>query len=212
MILLSSIRQFSNDPTSEYQRNQLAAKSSWDRVASKVVYFSAREPALDNPKTIWIPSEEFPQIMDLCEFAAQQNDWCALINSDIVLGPHLPIVEAKLKVRKASCATCWRHNFDPHAGVDSAVKEDNGMDFFAATPEVWRRAYEMVDERLRMGSGFWDSWMLSLFCTFYPQHFWNITNSRVIFHPRHGGRQYGPGVHCDSVQTYEYPAMSAKNL
>lgn len=212
MILLSSIRQFSKDGTGEYQRNQLAAKATWERVASKIVYFSAREPSLDSTKTIWIPSDEYPQILTLCEFAGQQNEWCAILNADIVLAQHFPIVEAKLKARKAMCASSWRYNFDPAVGIDSGVKDDEGLDFFAAVPAVWQKDYELVDERLRLGSGFWDSHTLSVFCTFFASNFWNITNSRVIFHPRHGGRIYGPGVHCDSVQTYGWPTMSSAHL
>lgn len=212
MILVSSIRQFSNDPTSEYQRNQLAAKKSWEKVATRIVYFSAREPALDSAKTVWIPSEEYPRILDLVEFATQQTEWCALINSDIILGANLPLVEAKLKARKAKCASSWRWNFDPAIGIQSGVHNDWGGDFFAAVPEVWQRCYEMIDERLCVGSTFWDCWMLSFFCTFYVSDFWNITNSRVVFHPNHGARIHGPRFVHDTVQIYGWPRMSDQHL
>lgn len=212
MILISSIRPFASDPDGTYQRNQLAAKASWDRVASRIIYFNVKEPALDSAKTVWIPSEDYPTILSLVELAAQQTEWTALINADIVLGANLPLVEAKLKARKAKCASSWRWNFDPAIGIQSGVHNDWGGDFFAAVPAVWQKAYEMIDDRLTIASGGWDQWTLSFFCTFYPADFWNLTNSRVIFHPIHHGRVHGPRVELDLVQTYQWPQMSENHI
>ena len=215
MIFISSCRPFDLDDTGVYQRTQLVAKESWDKVASKIVYFNNFEPELDSPKTAFIPSDRYVRLMDLIELAARQNEWCAILNGDIVIGPGFQMVEAKLRARKAQCASSWRFNYDPDIGLSSGVHNDNGLDFFAAVPEVWQKAYELVDERLYIASGGWDQWALSLFCTFFQPHFWNITNSRVIFHPQdsaHGPRTHGPRVMMDTVQTYGWPTMSSAHL
>lgn len=212
MIFISSFRPFDDDPTSEYQRNHLFAKASWERVATKIFLFNAYEPRMDSRKTVFIPSPRYPQILSLIELAAMQDEWACILNADIVIGPGFPVVEAKLKARRATCASSWRYNFEPEKGIDSGVYDDNGLDFFAAVPDVWKNAYQLCDERLHMSSTGWDCWMLSLFCTFHQQGFWNITKSRVIFHPRHGGRIHGPRVEMDAVQTYGWPTMTSAQL
>lgn len=215
MILVSSFRAFADDPDGSYRTNQLAAFRSWQKVATKIVFFNGFEPELDSPKTIFIPSERYPQILQLVEFCAAQTEWCALLNADIVLGAHFPLVEAKLKARHAQCASSWRYNFDPAVGIQSGVHDDNGLDFFAAVPSVWQKAYEMCDERLTISSGGWDQWCLSLFCTFFQQGFWNVTPSRVIFHPNaaaHGPRIHGPRAEIDTIQTYGWPQMASASI
>lgn len=207
MIFVSSARPFNQDPSGEYTRNQLAAKHSWDSVASAIVYFNDYEPKLANNKTWFINSEPYPRILDLCEFCACQNEWCAILNADIVIGSNFPSVEAKLKARKATCASSWRYNFDPAIGIQSGVKNDNGIDFFAATPEVWRIAYDLCQEQLRLGSGYWDGWMLSVFGTFAAAGFWNLTASRVIFHPNHNGRVHGPHFDITKIKIFQWPVM-----
>lgn len=212
MIAVSSFRAFDKDPTGEYRTNQLFANQSWQRNFTKIVYFNAFEPELNSAKTIFIPSPEYPQILSLIEFCAMQNEWCAILNADIVLGAGFPLVEAKLKARKATCASSWRYNFDPAIGISSGVHDDNGLDFFAAVPSVWQQAYELCDDRLVIGSTFWDCWMLSLFSTFHLSNFWNLTKSRVIFHPRHGSRIHGPRFVHDSVQIYGWPVMTPAHI
>lgn len=212
MIAVSSFRAFDKDPTGEYRANQLFANQSWQRNFTKIVYFNSFEPELNSSKTIFIPSPEYPQILSLIEFCAMQNEWCAILNADIVLGAGFPLVEAKLKARKATCASSWRYNFDPAIGISSGVHDDNGLDFFAGIPSVWQNAYELCDERLYVSSTGWDVWLLSLFCTFHQQGFWNITNSHIVYHPRHLGRVHGPRVELDLVQTYSWPTMATAHL
>jgi len=209
VIVISSFRPFDLDETGEYRRNQLAAFKSWQAVATKIFYFNNPEPLLDSPKTVFIPSERYVRLLDLIELAAMQEDWCAIVNADIIIGRNFPIVEAKLKARGAQCATSWRYNFDPDKGTNSGVHNDNGLDFFAGIPKVWQKGYELVDDRLYIGSTGWDSWALSLFCTFFQQTFFNITPTKVIFHPNHGGRIHGPRVELDLVQTYGWPTMTS---
>jgi hypothetical protein len=194
MILISSFRPFDEDPTGEYVPNQLAAKASWEKVASRIIYFNKPEPRLDSPKTSFVPSVKFPPLIELIECAAMQTEWVAILNADIVLGPNFHVVEARLKMARGKCATSWRYNFDPKIGIQSGKRDDNGLDFFAATPEVWQHIYDFVDVRLHIGAGYWDTWLLSMFCTVFQSGFFNITIHRTIFHPRHEGRKYGPGV------------------
>lgn len=212
MILVTSARPFDQDPTGEYTRNQLAAKCSWERVADAIVYFNDFEPRLASPKTRFIPSEQFPRIMDMAEVCAMQPGWTAIVNSDIVLGPKFPIVEHKLKHKQATCAASWRYEFDPARGIESAASDrlphDNGVDFFAATQPVWKKIYEAVDERLRIGCIFWDTWLMSFFATFEMSHYWDISPARVIFHPRHDGRKYGPGPEDhNQIKIYSWPVF-----
>lgn len=212
MIFVSSFRPLDEDPSGEFTKNQLCAKESWEAVASRIFYLNSFEPRLDSRKTVFIPSEPYPPIMALMEVAASQPGWTALINADIWISPYLPVVEAKLNAKKATCAASWRWTFDPAVGIRDAKVVDFGGDFFAAKQEVWEQAYRMVDERLRIGAVFWDTALLSFFHTFHTASFWNITNSRVVFHPLHTGRKYGPGVDHNTVQTYGYPVMSSSHL
>lgn len=212
MLIISSFRPFDQDPTGEYVRNQLAAKASWESMADAIVYFNEPEPRLASAKTRFISSDPFPRIMDITEVCAMQPGWTAIVNSDIVLGPKFPIVEQRLKLKQATCAASWRWEFDPARGIESAAKEriphDNGIDFFAATQPVWKKVYEAVDERLRIGCTFWDTWLMSFFTTFEVSHFWDISPARVIFHPRHDGRKYGPGPEDhNQIKIYSWPVF-----
>lgn len=191
----------------EYDSNQLRAKESWNRYAQSIVYFNDPQPQLASPKTWFIDSEPYPRIKDILEFCIEQDDWCAILNADIVLGPKFPAVEAKLKAKNATCASSWRFNFDPARGIESGVHNDNGIDFFAATPEVWGMAYELCQEELRLGSGYWDGWMLSVFGTFSPLGFYNITPSKVIYHPNHGNRVHGPHFDITKIKIHQWPVM-----
>lgn len=145
--------------------------------------------------------------MDLCEYCAYQEGWSAILNADIVIGPRWPHVEATLEAKKAKCASSWRFNFDPDKGIASGVHNDNGIDFFAAVPEVWAHAYNICQEELRLGSGYWDGWMLSVFGTFFASGFWNLTPSKVINHPIHSGRIHGPNFDITKIKIYQWPVM-----
>lgn len=212
MTAVSSFRPFDQDPSGEFTRNQLAAFQSWDKAFERIFFLNGFEPALDSHKTVFIPAEAYPPIIQLIEVAATQPGWSALINADIVISPHLPIVEAKLKARKATCAASWRWTFDPAAGIKDAKVTDFGGDFFAAKQEVWARAYEMVDSRLRIGAQTWDAYMLSFFATFCTQGFYDITPSRTVFHPIHFSRRLGPCVNPNEIMTYGFATMPASRI
>ena len=177
--------------TEEYDKNQLTAWKSWNLVASAIILFNDVQPELQSNITRFIPSEPFPKLMDIYEVAAHQNDFVAILNADIVVMPQFVNVERKLKARKAIACSSWRWQFTP---PDTSKIEvvDPGLDFFAATPEVWGQCYNDVEETLRLGSVQWDSWQLGWFCAKAAKGFLDITPTRTILHPKHGNRQYGP--------------------
>lgn len=66
---------------------------------------------------------------------------------------------------------------------------DNGLDFFAACPQVWRDAELCIPLEYRMGHIMWDTWMLGFFNFKYRRGCRDLTQAQVIYHPRHGGRK-----------------------
>lgn len=192
MIFVSSCRPLVKCDAA-YAKNQIDAWKSWQRVAQAVTYFNHPQPELASPITRFIPSEPFPRLIDLVELCADQDDWCAILNADIIITPRFLTVEAALKGRKAWCASSWRHEFDPARGIEPRERVDNGLDFFAARPEFWAKVYNDVPTTLRIGAQRWDTWMLSYFSVYGLSGFWDITPSRCVAHPKHGGREYGDG-------------------
>lgn len=200
MIFVTSARPMGGDP--EYDRNQLIAKASWERVATAIVYFNDPQPQLASPITRFIPWEPFPHVRDMVDLCADQDDWGVLVNADIVIMPNFKSVTQKLKAKRAVAASSWRWQFNPSVGVDPAEHNDNGLDFFAAQPGAWEMVYQKMGRtpqgdvdspgRLRWGSPQWDSWMLgTFFHLFAALGFYNITDTRCVRHPIHGGRKYG---------------------
>lgn len=192
MIALSSLKPWS-DPTEEHARNQMAAQCSWS-VFKEVFLF-----------------EDFPSIKFLSNFASQQNDWCAILNADIVISERLATVEKKLKQR-FTAATSYRYEFIPEAGFLHAnlSPTDNGLDFFCAKPDVWRRVAEKCPDDLRLGCQMWDTWLLSFFATFECETYADITPARVVFHPKHGNRKYGPTPKVPEL--WSWPVMSPAKI
>jgi hypothetical protein len=197
----------------EYDRNQLAAKASWEPLAEAIVYFNDPQPQLASAKTLFVPAEQHPKILDMVALCAAQPGWSALINSDIVLGHRFSVVEGKLKNKNCTAACSWRFEFDPARGIESASKErvahDNGLDVFCATQAVWKKVAYAVPEILRFGSAFWDSWMLSFFATFECASYADFSPAHVVFHPNHGSRQWGPGPPDHNlVKIWAWPVQS----
>lgn len=205
MIFVSSARPFTPYP-SEYNTNQLAAFKSWEKVADAIVYFNQPQQELQSPKTRFIPAEDFPRILDMAELCANQPGWSCILNADIVITEHFIDVERKLKARKACAASSWRHDFDPKVGLEPRGRTGNGIDFFAATQDFWQKVYHAVPESLRIGVQVWDQWMLAFFAMYAVQGFYDLTPSRCVCHPIHGGRAYGPfgGM----VHIHGWPCMS----
>lgn len=187
MIAISSHRPLAD--SMEYARNQLFAKDSWEEVFEQIVYFGEPQFGLDSPKTIFIESEEFPRISEMIAFAAEQSDWCCLINADIVVADYLIGIEHEMKRRKTLCATSYRWEFVMDDDEVKPKVRDNGLDFFAACPQVWRDAELCIPRDYRIGHSMWDTWMLGFFNHKYRRSCRDLTQAKVIYHPRHGGRR-----------------------
>lgn len=210
MIVVSTLRPFDYARPNEYNANQQAAWRSWQDAFGAIFYFAAPERALESEKTRFLPWEQFPCIRDLAAFAAGHPGWSALVNADIRVPAHLAAVEARLKKSNAACAASWRWTFFPGAPLETARVNDNGLDFFAAPGWMWRRVSDVCPEPLRMGTGFWDTWMLSFFHAVGRDRFFDITAERMVFHPVHGGRQYGPGFNHREISVIGRPIMGRR--
>lgn len=204
-----------DDP--QYDRNQLAAKASWEKVAEAIIYFNEPQEQLRSPITRFIPWEPYPKISEMVNLCADQPEWSCLINSDIIVGAHFQRLEQKLKTKKAVAASSWRWTFNPDVGLVPCAHVDYGCDFFAAQSGAWEMVHrEMLaksprgDEdsptHLRFGSPSWDQWTLgAFFKLFATMGFYNLTDARVIFHPEHTGRKHGGGV--PPVHFVSWPVM-----
>ena len=131
---------------------------------------------------------EAPSIHDLCEYCSQQPGWSCIINGDIVIGPNWPAVEQALNRARAVCAISKRYELGPERNQATARVVDNGLDFFAARPEIWAMAAMEVPPHFKLGKIFWDTWMLGFFMHASRGECADLTDCRVIFHPKHGNR------------------------
>ncbi len=178
------------DCTPDIARNQIRARASWEDAFEAIVYFGESSPALDGDKVSWIDCEPFPRIKTMVQAAARIPGWSALINSDIVVGEYLTVVEEKLhEIGAASCMS-RRYEFDPENENLKNKVVDLGLDFFAATQGTWRKAVTEIPEVFRIGQQQWDTWMLGFLVS--QKRCWDITNACCIFHPKHEDRNRMP--------------------
>lgn len=211
MIAISSLRPITHEPT-EHNANQGAAWASWQQVFSAIFYFNPNEASLASDKTRFLHWEPFPRILDLARVAYGCDDWCVLLNADIIVPVHFSLAEEALKKNGAICASSWRFEFDPNIGIHPSRVTDNGLDFFAATPEMWGRVASACPKQLRIGTQWFDTWLLAFFSTVGGDRFYDLTPSRVVLHPKHGGRQYGPGFNHRDIQVVGRPIMARRLL
>jgi len=181
VIAISSFKPFPKSVA--VAKNQTKAKASWDRVFSRIVYCGpASEPALNGEKTDFVCTEEFPSIREMVEVAASSVEWACLINADIRVHYRIRFVELELKRLNASCAISLRWQIPDNRIVDQ------GLDWFAATPEIWRRILPHVPRWFRVGHCLWDTWMLAAFMYFSHGECYDATASEFIYHPKHFDR------------------------
>jgi hypothetical protein len=184
VIAISSYKPFAK--SADIARNQLRAKESWEKTFDGIIYFGEPEPELKSPKTQFIPCEPFPPIWLLVLAASQAADHACLINADIVVTPSLRQV---WPMPRMSACTSGRYEFDPFTCDYAGAKvKDMGVDFFMASPVVWRACWRAIPKHLRIGHCSWDSWMLSFLNGYCGNRFCDITIYRCIFHPRHEER------------------------
>ena len=193
MNCISSFRPFKYH-NGQYEKNQIAAWETWHEAFDTIIYFNDPEPRLSSDYTLFIPSEPFPRIHQMAEFASYQKDWSCIINADICVGHTIHNAMRSLKTVRAKAACSWRFEFDPAVGLWPNSIVDPGMDWFAATPDVWAIIAQIAPDTIRIGFQRWDSWMLCALNTICPKQFYAVTRHRFIFHPKHGDRKYGGGV------------------
>lgn len=186
MIAISSIRALSD--SMEVATNQIRAHQSWQRVFDAILYFGAPEPLLTCPRTSFIESEDFPFISALATAASMCSDWACLINADIVVSP--AILSAIFEVQKKGGNSCMslRYEFTGD-NWDMGQIVDNGLDFFAAEPWLWRKFSNSVPAHYRLGHSSWDTWAMGFFNTVCPRNFYDISRRQCVFHPKHGDRK-----------------------
>lgn len=197
----------------EFFQNQVTAKESWNKIFDSILLLGNPEPALQGPQTVFVPWEQFPRIKDMVRMCSVvQEDWCVILNADIYLDQKLREIILALG-DYCWCLSSWRYTYDPkQMDFGRARITDNGIDFFAARPNVWNAMYEQVPETLRIGHPFWDTWMLSFFSKF-PGNFFNLTDQRIVFHPKHEGRKTVHFVDIPSIQkTIRYGNMPRNSV
>lgn len=184
MIAVSSFRPLGQNP--EWDRNQLAAKRSWDEAFDEVFYFNVEEPQLGTGKTTFIPTLDHPPIVDMCRLCSIASRWACIINADIIVSPRVREIERRAEARGAYALTSFRYQLNN--GRQQVI--DNGLDWFAALPWVWLTAVDKCPGQLRIGHPTWDTWMIGLFNYAAGTRFYNVTNHQLIFHPRHEDRRH----------------------
>ena len=189
MIIVSSFRPHDDCPKANWEQ-QIAANRSWTKLFPQICYFNNRDQRMSSSKTMFLPTKGKPSIKTMATFCGKLTDWSAIVNADIVIPSNFRRVEDAMRGRPCACAISKRYTLpsdgDP-AGAQM-VAGDLGLDFFAATPEVWKKAGEAIPKEFTLGRIVWDNWILKFFMSEYGNYCHDLTPSRVIFHPQHEGR------------------------
>lgn len=186
MIAFSSFRPLAKC-SPERQSQYIAANESWEKVFSEVHYFNSAEPLLASPKTVFVGQpdpDERPAIVTLARYAAQQDEWAALINADIVVSEKMAGIETHFKKHRIECAISRRY-LHPL----STQPIDWGLDFFCALPYVWDCVANQIPEVFKLGKVRFDTWLCSFLSRKWPQTCFDLTPSKLIFHPQHEERE-----------------------
>ena len=187
MIIISSFRPYEGCPPAIWEQ-QVAANRSWVKIFDKIIYFNAAEPRMaGGDKVMFLPTTGKPSIKKIATFAGGLNDWTAIVNADIVIPSNFRRVEDALRGRPAACAISRRYTLpaDGETAGAQLAAGDNGLDFFAATPRVWKLAGEKIPDGFTLGRIVWDNWMLNFFMAEFGNYCYDVTPSRVVFHPQH---------------------------
>lgn len=169
MHAVSSLKPASNCPE-EIAENQRRAKASWDRVFETVTYLGGT-----------------PTIKSMAQRCADIPGWSCIVNADIVVAEHLLTIEQQLKDRDALCAMSQRYEVVDGDFYNARIV-DLGLDFFAATQAAWGSVVMEMPEVFVIGKGLWDYWLNNYLCEVFSHAYYDLTPSRVIFHPKHGSR------------------------
>lgn len=187
MVAISSLKPVKDGPIFINQGN---AAKSWFPLFDKIFYFSEtdlgwtkktyREEVWTN--LAWVNWTERPTIKKMAELAQHQKEWSCLINADIIVSPRIKQAEDALNRLGANCA------FSRRIPVDGFYSVDLGLDFFCAKPEVWRVVAQIIPEQFLIGKQQWDTWLMSFLAHNYPETFYDLSPSKLIYHPNHEDR------------------------
>lgn len=206
MIALSSFRPFSQCAEAR-QDHYSAAHHSWEQVFYSIQYFNNLEPSLSGNQTLFLGgSDERPKVSLLAEHASLQKTWVSIINADIIVHAKLAHVPNQLRKLRGVCAISRR--FDAYF-PDQPL--DWGLDFFLATPEVWKAVSFQIPPVFTLGRIRFDTWLCSFFSHRYPDQCYDLTPSKLIFHPKHEERN---DQHLDDPDDFylKNPAYPKKRL
>lgn len=182
MIAISSFKPFSKC-TDEIAQNQVKAFKSWLPVFERIIFFGERCSELDSCKTEFVPCDSKPSIRRMAELASRFQGWVAILNSDIITNSKLREVERKLNDLHCECAISKRWC------TKQGTIIDNGLDFFCAVPEVWKRLASRIPEEFTLGRIAWDQYVLGFFCKNYGRKCADLSPAKICWHPPHGGRE-----------------------
>ena len=188
MILVSSFRPFDDCPRDIWGQ-QIAANRSWTRLFDRIFYFNNRDQRMTSNKTLFIPTTGRPSIRQMANFCGQLNDWSCIVNADIVISTPFRRVEEALRGRQSACAVSRRYTMPEDGEISGSKITDLGLDFFAATPTVWKKAGEKIPQDFQIGRINWDNWMVNFFMAEFGNYCYDITPAKVIFHPQHEDRR-----------------------
>lgn len=197
MIAISSFRPFK---FKEYAHQQVLAKRTWNHTFKWIYYFGDRETELlkGGPQnTFFLPCAGKPTIKEMCRQAfkilshpqTKNQTWAAIINADIAVRPRLAdVVDRVLEQSGAKCALSKRYEIPVDGNWDNVKIDGNALDFFVAKKEVWELASRECPEVFRLGHQMWDTWMASFFANNWPNESYDLTPTKLIFHPKHEDR------------------------
>lgn len=185
MIAVCSFRRM--DIEDEVTKNQIRAFESFRKQFDYIICLGEYDSRIAASNTAFYPPFDLWRIVDMADICSQQRGWTCIINADIVVCNDMRAIEQKLTNNGAQAAVSWRYEFDPSIGELPPVgrKVDLGTDWFATLPQVWLDIKNKIPEQFRIGNILWDTWMLGYFRTHCHGHYYDVTPSRAIFHPKH---------------------------
>lgn len=183
MTAISSIKPFSKSPL--IAANQLAAHDTWKSAFDAVYYVGPEaEPQLADPHTHFVKGEDFPTIASLVAECTRHEGWSCILNGDILTSFRMRFVEHALRLQNAQSAISLRWQLPQNAVVDQ------GLDWFAATQELWQKILPRVPKWFRISHCLWDTWILASFHAIGDfSRCYDVTASKVVFHPQHEERE-----------------------
>lgn len=213
MIAVSSHKPHAQ--SGEYRQNQIAAHESWYPVFDEIYYFGPDEPELSDPKTSFVPADNFPWVRDMMAFAGRQRQLVALINADIIVTPRLRTIEIQMDQKAINAGVSKRWNMAPKLdSLDDAQVTDKGLDIFLAKPWLWREVARQCPAGYRIGHCEWDTWTLGTLMRITHRKMADFTESKCIFHPIHEGRDrpFNKEVPKMPESIYDFAKMPGRKL